>query len=71
MPSMNAFGSGICFSAKWVGCVAITEPVVLVPICDKPLQPYVCGDYDATLTGACFVVGTGDYGELYYCCEAS
>jgi hypothetical protein len=69
MHSMNEFGYGICFSVEWIGCVAITEPVPLVPICDNARDPYVCGNYDATLTGRCDVVGVGDLGELYYCCD--
>lgn len=71
MHSPNKFGYGICFSVEWIGCIAITEPVPLAPICGDTRAPYVCGDYDATLTGACKVVGVGDLGELYYCCDES
>lgn len=71
IPSTNSFGAGYCYSAAMEGCIIVGEPSPMKAQCaalSKVL--YVCGDSTDVLAWnqGCADVGTGSFGETYYCC---
>ncbi len=70
LPSQNSFGIGYCFSLDAPWCIAVSEPNPFVAQCDGPLKTlFTCGDYNAPIFSTCTVVGIGDIGEEYHCCN--